>query len=150
MQCMLTSEANEDIRFGVDTCANIVGVTKDVAEEVGKHGHSKTFTSAGAVDTVRCVADVPAIGRHKATLLPQGSNIVGCNILVREKFGFTWLPEELARLLNLPTGPVTFKPDGSFVRCDLENGKPVISQKMMKNTESLKDYRSQQQEVMAT
>ena len=56
---------------------------------------------------------------------------MGCNVLVRDGLGFTWLPSKIAGQLGIPEGPLLFKPDGSFIRCKLENDKPLVNKAMV-------------------
>ena len=73
---------SSDVTFGIDTCANLVGATHSAAViEVHHRERVQTKTSAGMMNSCRATVDVPGLGAVKATMLPRGSNIVGCGIL---------------------------------------------------------------------
>ena len=76
-------------------------------------------------------------------MLSRGSNVYGCSLLVEDGHGFSWLPDHIAARLDVPKGPIFWKQDGSFVRLTVQNGKPIMNQSIMKQTEDLTTFREE-------
>ncbi|MED6310985.1 MAG: hypothetical protein VX624_13930, partial [Pseudomonadota bacterium] len=140
-------EDPNDPLFGVDTCANLLGVNDkaNILNHLGER--SLTKTSAGVISCNKAMVSAPVLGKSKATYLPHGNNIMGASLLIREGYGFTWLPDKIAGQLGLPAGPAIMRDDGTFVRCALENEKPMVNNKLMENTINLREFRKEQEFV---